>query len=255
MPEHFYNRKEEYVMALPGFIKVKGESVYYSGDKEFLLFIPEIYFDRKCAVVEGEYVQVLGVLNYALTPNPAPKDIRTFYFPSIFVTKPGRIEKVKKYTISKNVTADYTILHYTDNGEDQIITSTKTPEDMDNVEYFFRLFVDTGNILGTIKYHDLYKYFFDSIEINGNSYNLPASLFGLMISELCRDPDDNNKPFRLGTNIDKDPYSYESMSIKDVPTVVSPFTSLTSENFDKAVVGAIMNQNYESTPLERVLTG
>ena len=31
--------------------------------------------------------------------------------------------------------------------------------------------------------------------------------------------------------------------------------TLTSENFDKAVVGAVMNQNNESTPLERVLMG
>lgn len=242
-------------MAIPGFLKVKEETVYYTGDRELLLFIPQVYFDRKCAIIEGEYVKTLGILNYALTPTPTQKDIRTFYFPSMFVTKPGRVEKVKDYAISKNFTSDYTILHYFNNGEDEVISSIKTPQDIDNVEDFFRLFVDTGNIPGTIKYQDLYKYFFDSIEINGNSYKLPASLFGLLISELCRDPNDENKPFRLGTALDKDPCSYVAISIKDIPKLVSPFTSLTSENFDKAVVGAIMNQNYESTPLERVLTG
>ena len=75
------------------------------------------------------------------------------------------------------------------------------------------------------------------------------------MSELCRDPKDRNKPFRLGTALDSDIYSYQPMSVKDIPKVVSPFTSLTSENFDKAVVGAIMNKNNTPTPLERVFTG
>ena len=75
------------------------------------------------------------------------------------------------------------------------------------------------------------------------------------MSELCRDPKDVNKPFRLGTAIDSDRCSYTPMSVKNIPKLVSPFTSLTSENFDKAVVGAVMNKNNSPTPLERVFTG
>lgn len=246
-------------MAHPGWLRVKGETVYYSGEGEFLLFIPEVYFDRNVAILEGQYVEVLGILNYVANVKPGTSDVtknlRTFYYPSRFITKPGRVEKVKNFAITKNQTADYRILHYEDNGEDEIIVSTKVPEDINNVEDFFRLFVDTGNIPTTIPYDKLYKYFLDNIRINGSSYKLPASLFGLMISELCRDPNDINKPFRLGTSIDKDMCSYKPISVKTVPKLVSPFTSITSENFDKAVVGAIMNKNNESTPLERVFTG
>ena len=245
-------------MPIPAYIKKKEDTVYYSGSGEFLLFVPEVYFDRKCAVVEGEFVELIGICNYAVTDkigSTTPKKIKTFYFPSRFITKPGSIEKVKDYAITKDFTADYRILHYQDNGEDQIIVSTKVPQDIANVEDFFRLFVTTGNIPKTIRYDDLYKYFLDSIEINGSSYKLHASLFGLLVSELCRDPKDRNKPFRLGTALDSDIYSYQPMSVKDIPKVVSPFTSLTSENFDKAVVGAIMNKNNTPTPLERVFTG
>ena len=91
--------------------------------------------------------------------------------------------------------------------------------------------------------------------INGASYGLPASDFGLLISELCRDPVDINKPFRMCKALDKDPCSYVPISVKDIPKLVSPVTSLTSENFDQAMVGAIMNKNNSDTPLERVLTG
>ena len=246
-------------MALPAFIRKKEDTVYYSGKGEFLLFVPEVYFERKVAVIEGEFVELLGICNYAINENPGKTDlskkIRTFYFPSRFITKPGLIEKRKNFSITADYTVDYRIFHYEDNKEDQIIVSTKVPQDITNVEDFFRLFVDTGNIPNTISYEDLYLYFLDSIEINGSSYNLPASLFGLLISELCRDPSDINKPFRLGKTLDKNPHGYTAISVKDVPKLVSPFTSLTSENFDKAVVGAIQNKNNEYTPLERVLTG
>ena len=246
-------------MPVPAYIKKKEDTVYYSGQGEFLLFVPEVYFDRKCAVIEGEFIELIGICNYTVNENPGKSDIskkiRTFYFPSRFITKPGKIEKVKNFAITKDYTADYRILHYENNDEDQIIVSTKVPQDITNVEDFFRLFVDTGNIPKTIPYEELYKYFLDSIAINGSSYKLHASLFGLLVSELCRDPKDPNKPFRLGTAIDSDRCSYIPMSVKDIPKLVSPFTSLTSENFDKAVVGAIMNENNTPTPLERVFTG
>ena len=244
---------------IPAFLKVKEETVYYSGENELLFFVPEIFFDRKVAIIDGVYVELLGILNYAVNVKPdttiSPKNIRRFYFPSRFVTKPGRIEKVKNFALTPNYTADFRIFHYTNNGEDEVIVSTKVPQNIDNVEDLFRLFVDTGHIPKSISYDNLYEYLIDSMTINGGSYKLQAQLFGVLVSELCRDPQDINKPFRLGTAIDKDRYSYTPISIKEVPRLVSPFTSITSENFDNAVVSAIMNQNNTPTPLEKILTG
>ena len=246
-------------MPIPAFIKVKEESVYYAGENEFLLFVPELYFIRRSlAVIEGEFVELMGVLNYAVNVKPgtdATKNLRTFYFPSRFITKPGRMEKVKDFQITKNYTADYRIFHYTNNGEDQIIVSTKTPQDITNVDDFFGFFVDSGHIPPTIPYEELYKYFLDGIEINGSSYHLPPSLFGAFVSQICRDPANINNPFRLSKAIETDRCAYKPMSVKDIPKIISPFTSITSENFDKAVIGAIMNKNNSATPLEKVFTG
>lgn len=245
-------------MANPAFVTVKNEAVYYNGQGEFILFVPELFFDRGLAVMEGEFIELIGIINYAILSNPKDsltKDVRTFMFPARFITKPGTIEKKKDFAITKNYTADYRILRYTNNNIDQIIVSTKVPQEIDDVEDFFRVFIDSGHIPNTISYMDLYKYFTESIKIAGHSYGLSMPLFGILISELCRDPNDINKPFRLSEALDKNPYSYKSMSVKDVPKVVSPFTSITSENFDKAVVGAVMNKNNSSTPLEKVLMG
>ena len=245
-------------MPAPDFVREKDESVYFVGEGEFLLFIPEIFFERSIAVTEGEFIETLGICNYSVVKKGETniaKNLRTFYFPSKFITKPGKVEKIKNFSITKNYTTDYRVLHYENNGKDQIIVSTMVPQDIDNVDDFFRLFVETANTPNTIKYHDIYKYYIDSMDVNGFSYNLSIGAFGALISEMYRDPHDINKPFRLGTAIDKDPYSYKPVSIKQVPKLVSPFSSLTSENFNEAVVGAIMNKNNTPSPLERVLTG
>lgn len=245
-------------MAIPGFLRVKDDSVYYSGDGEFLLFVPESFFERKVAVISGEYVELLGTLDYSIIKKPGDdvtKNLKRFYYPSKFITKPGHIESRKDFALTDNCKGDYRIFHYTDNKVDQIIVSTKTPEDIDNVSDFFRVFVTTNNIPNTIPYDEQYKYYMDSMALNGFSYKLPASLFGVLISELNRDPHDINKPFRLGNAIDKDMCSYRPISVKTVPKLVSPFTSLTSENFDESVIGAIMNKNNTPSPMEKVLTG
>lgn len=245
-------------MPIPEFVKEKDEAVYFVGDGEFLLFIPEIYFERNIAITEGEFIETLGICNYSVIKKGETnitKNLRTFYFPSKFVTKPGKVDKVKNFSITKDYTADYRILHYENNGVDHIIESTSVPQEIDNVDDFFRLFVETANTPNTINYYDIYKYYIDSMAVNGYSYNLTIGAFGALISELYRDPHDINKPFRLGSAIDKDPYSYKAVSIKQVPKLVSPFSSLTSENFNEAVVGAIMNKNNTPSPLEKVFTG
>lgn len=245
-------------MALPAYLKVQDESVYYTSEGEFILFIPDSYFEKKIAVIEGEFIELIGIINQSILypkETDITKHLKPFYFPSRFITKPGRTEKVKNFKLTENYVSDFLVLYYANNNEDQIIVSTKVPQDITNVEDFFRVFVKAGDIPKSISYLDLWKPFIDSMTINGASYGLPASDFGLLISELCRDPVDINKPFRMGKALDKDPCSYVPISVKDIPKLVSPFTSLTSENFDQAMVGAIMNKNNSDTPLERVLTG
>ena len=50
-------------MALPSYLKVQDEAVYYTGEGEFILFVPDSYFTKKIAVIEGEFVELIGILN------------------------------------------------------------------------------------------------------------------------------------------------------------------------------------------------
>ena len=82
------------------FIKKKGEALFYSGTGEFVFIVPEMYFEktRKCAIIEGEYINLFGAIDYTILKegeSDVTKRIHRFFFPSMFYTKPGRMEKVK----------------------------------------------------------------------------------------------------------------------------------------------------------------
>jgi hypothetical protein len=91
------------------------------------------------------------------------------------------------------------------------------------------------------------------MSLNGNSYGLNAQMFGFTLSELCRSKDDPSVPFRLsGTN---NMHAYRSMSVKNISKLISPYTAIISEDFDEALLYAMMNDTPKDTPLEKILVG
>ena len=249
-------------MGRPNFIKVVDESVYFKGpNKKFIFFVPEKYFERNCAIEDGEYIELIGILNYTIVDRDSTnyaKKIGTFNYPSMFVTKPGYVERARKFQLTKDTDPqDYRLLIYEDNDIDQIISSTEVPQDIANVEQFIRLFVLTGNIPKTIPYDKLHEYFLDSIKYNGGNYKVTAQLFGILLSETCRSKDDPAIPFRLSKEKIKDHnmHAYETMRISQIPKFNGPFNSLTSENWDESLIGAMMNPNSKGSPPEPIMMG
>lgn len=239
------------------FLKKKGETLFFNGEGEFIFLVPELYFDkgRKCAVIEGEYVHLLGTIDYTIlrkNETDLTKRLNRFFFPTMFYTKPGKIEKVKKLNINGEE-EDYRLLRYTDNDEDEIVTSVKVPQEIDSVERLDALFVKSGRINKSIPYDEIQNYFFESMALNGGSYKISAQLFGLVISELCRDPKNMNNPFRWSSTIKNNMKGYKPISVKEVPKFISPYQSIISENWDDAVIGAIMNDNNTASPMEKIM--
>lgn len=245
---------------VPTYITKKNDSVYYTGKGEFLLYIPESYFDKTFAIANGEYIDTMGVLLYSVkeSENSDPmKKLKPLKLPTMFTTKPGKIEKVKKLKLLNLDEDDYRVLHYTNNGEDKIIVSTSVVQDIENVETFYRMFVKTGSIPNYIPYNELQDYFYESMRLNGGNYNTNWQLFGLLISELCRDKNDYSIPYYMSNAYKKgDMHSYKSIAIRDVPKYISPFTSITSENWNDAIIHAInMGEKDVYTPMEKIMMG
>lgn len=247
---------------IPVFLRIASDdSVHFKGTGTFTLIIPEQFFERNHAIVEGEITHVIGILNYyVLKPGEkfTEKKVKRFNFPSVFSTKPGNIEKVKSMKIrSSDKPSDYRLYTYEDNAEDQIICNLNYPMELGNAEEFMSIFINTGKIPSGIKYHDLYEYFERAMNLNGESFGMTMQEFGLLVSEFCRDPHDISKPFRLSADLDKDPYNYDVVSIKELAKLVSPFTSIVTENWNEAIVNGslIDDKDIISTPMERIMTG
>ena len=74
---------------------------------------------------------------------------------------------------------------------------------------------------------------------------------GISVSEICRAKNDITKPFRLTKPTDM--HAYRPISIKLSPKFVSSYSSITSENFDQSLMGAMLSDNKTPTPLEKVI--
>ena len=238
-------------MAIPSWLKIDGESILYNGDGYLAFFIPENFFNGKNsakAIIEGEYVNVFGILDYQLFNSKGKPNgpVRCFKFPTVFLTKPTTIEKARDLKIVDWAKPqDYRVLKYEKGA--QIVVSTKVPQELQNVEFFYSLFLG-GNLPVSIPYEDLYTYLLENIELAGESYGITNQLLGIIVSEMCRDPNNQEKAFR-----NSKAEHYTTININDIPKFISPYSSIVSENWDDAVVGAIETKNTRDIPMEKIL--
>lgn len=246
---------------MAGFYKeVKGSVICtLPKNQEVRYFIPECYFSSKSAIIVGEFVNLLGIFNYAIYDIEKDKPIsnlKTFYFPTVFLAQPYVIEKAKDIVLTKNSgKQDYRVLKFKDG--DKLVVQTSVPQFIENVEEFFKLFVLSGHIPDTIDYRNIYKYFIDAMELSGNKWDsISNQIFGILQSEICRDPKDHSRPFRLSEAKKRGEWdNYKNISIKEIPNYISSYVSLTSENYDDSIIAATMMKNETYSPLEKVLTG
>lgn len=247
---------------VPAYFKKKGDSLVYTGTGEALLYIPEKWFDMRFAIVNGEFIDTMGILLYSQmsSKNSDPtKNIRQLKLPTRFTTKPGKVEKVKGLSLAGQEKMDYRILHYANNNEDKFMNSLLLAKDIENVEEFYRMFVQTGNIPTFIPYNEIQDYFYESMRLNGGNYKTNWQLFGLLISEICRDKDDISTPYYASSKFKKgDMNGYISIPIKEVPKYISPYSALLSENWNEAVVAAVNmgdSKNNIYNPMEKIMMG
>lgn len=239
---------------IPNFLKRQGDSLLFDlPDSEFIFYVPEDFFgNEKIAVIVGTQVSMIGICNYTIIDkNGKNNGLHPFTFPTIFLCTPYKIEKLKGVKLtSDSEKSDYRLLRFRQG--DMVVNSIKVPQIIDNVETFFKMFFITSKIPTTIPYDQLQNYFPENIKLNGSSYGINMQQFGMAISEVARDKKDMSKPFRLSGSTDM--HDYKPVSIKTIPNYISPFVSITSENFDESLMGAVLSKESKYSPLEKVLT-
>jgi hypothetical protein len=246
-------------MQVPSFLKLEDNALVFNEDnKEFVFFVPENFFNNtsKNAIAEenGQYVSMIGLCDWAIYDEHGKRgEVHPFNFPTMFLCKPYKIEKVKNMKLDKGDPGDYRLLRFAKG--DQVVSQVRVPQLIENVELFYQLAVITAKIPNTIPYDKIWNIFLENMELNGYSYGLNAQLFGIVTGELCRDPNNVARPFRM-TDM-KDMNAYKLISIKLIPNYISPYTSIISENWDESLISAILMKDKEDlpySPLEKIVT-
>lgn len=241
---------------IPSFLKKKDLAVLYNGAEgsELVFYIPESYFISKVASIDGEYLNTLGVFNYSIFDKNGKSTIglRNFRFPAAFLSKPSKITKESNIKLtSESPIIDYRIAHF--NNGDEVVHSVKVPQMIENVENFFKLSFITSHIPTTIPYDDIFTYPDEAMELSGNKFGINIQMFGMIYGEILKDQD-GETPYRLTKKLDKSQTGYMYSNVIKNPKHNGPFISITSQNFDEAVMGAILsNDNPKETPLEKIL--
>lgn len=235
---------------MPNFLKRDKESILFNIDGSFVFYVPEAFFESKYAVIEGEYVTILGLLRYEVFNEKGKSitGIKNFNFPSSFTTRPSEIERIKQANVGGKID-DYRLMTY--NKGDQIIVSTKVPQLVENIESFFKLFI-SGKQPTSIPYNEVQEYFLECAKLNGMNYGVTTQIIGVAISELYRDSKDFSKPYRLSSDFNNE--NYTPINILEVPKYTSPYTAFTSQNFDDALVSSMINKKDTYSPLEKLIT-
>ena len=235
---------------MPSYMKEDNNKLYFTGDGEIIYYVPEKYFNLKVAAIICEVVEVMGIFAYGLFGKSGKAEpIRHFKCPTMIQCKPSKIEKVNHFQLEgSNEENSYRLLHF-QNG-DELMCSTSVTKGIENVEKFMNLLI-RGNLPDYIPYNELQDYMILNAQLNGFSYKVSNQILGMMISELCRDPNNLSIPFRYSNMSNMS--AYKAIAISRVPKYTSPYTAITSENPDEAIAGAMITTGTGKSPLERVM--
>ena len=237
---------------IPYFCKLDGETLIFNADGELRFYVPENYFNGKNAEIIGDKVYLMGIFNYSLfDKNGKNNGLKTFKLPTVFLSQPSEITKLKEVSLIKEQgPTDFRVLHYR-KGDAIIIENP--PQDVAYAENFFVLFCKTAKFPTTIPYDKLHTYFAKCAALNGFNFGVNDQMFGIIMSEICRDPNNEAIPFRLSGV--KNMNQYKPISLTMIPKYVSPYASITSENWDQAVVNAIITNPGRRSSMEPILMG
>ena len=249
-------------MQIPNFLKLEGDALVYNGKEgtELVYYVPDSFFNNtaKTAIAEivGQYVSMIGVCSWTIVEkNGKLGEFKPLKFPTMMLCKPYNITKEKDVTIGTADPDDYRILHF--KVGDEVLSQTRVPQLTENIELFFKMMFYTAKIPNTISQDDLLDLLVENAALNDFNYGINYQLIGMIIASLCRDPKDINKASRLTNN--KDPHYYKMISMKLYPKLISPYSAITSENWDEGIRASIMlsdkpDNEIPFSPLEKVMT-
>ena len=247
---------------IPDIFKQDGYAIKYNVNDgtELIYYVPEDFFNatskNPVAQVIGEYISLMGLCVWGIVDTHGKVGkLRLLNIPTVFSCKPYTVDKIRNEKLpGSSEEMDYRILRF--RYGDEVISNVRTEKTIDNAEMLFKILVFTAKIPTLISYDDIWKLFLENAKANGVNYGLNIQLYCMLMSIICRNANDITEPFRY-TDM-RDMHGYKPISIRLVPKFISPFTAITSENFDEGLRASIMMSDMPESeipysPIEKIL--
>ena len=233
-------------------MKEEGNKLLFVGEGECIYYVPNYYFTSALNTeVIGEYVNLFGVFQYVyIHPNGKADEPRPFKFPTIFKCKPSKIEKITNFHLENTRgEEDYKLLRFTKGSE--LVSELAVPHSAIIVQSFIDL-LNGSHLPNYIPYTEIIEYIINCAKLNGFNFKVNNQILAMLVSELYRDAENQELPFRLAKT--NNMRAYKAIRIEQVPRVVSVYTSITAENPSQALSAAITNKrDTPHNPLERIV--
>ena len=145
----------------------------------------------------GDGFRVVGIFNIRFfdsdTEPRESKRLRTFNYPNMILTHPSE-SLIAKISLDPNQEPeDYYILKYYLGDE---IMSAEEIKMVANCTKFLNM-ITRGKIPNTIPYSQFCEIWENNFQINSFNPGVPAVVMQMIWSEMCRDPNDITKPYRV----------------------------------------------------------
>jgi len=225
------------------FLNFKEENnvIYFTG-KYMEILIPYYYFESKMASIIEDRIETLGIFLIRVFKDENSRDNainHVYQFPSMIATKPSTFNK-------ENVTVNHTkrefmVCKYYTN--DVFINSNIIVQSSAFANQYIT-FYHNGKIPNFVNYDDVFLLELETTFINGMKFPVSAVILEGICSELNRDENDLSQSFRFAAADGANEKSYQPISIKNVPTYNSTFTSLTFEDVNYQLVSSVNRARY-----------
>lgn len=249
----FYDIKTGTTQIKPDFLRGLSDKSWVLDAPHAQIVLPEKYFDKNICEFVGKNVNTFGIFEmrvFRTEDFETEKPERYFFkFKSMFITCPSSISEERDENGEKNIILEF-------NEGSTVIASSILQSDV-NVARRMLDFMTLGYLPNIINYEDIADYW--SSVNSCNKINLSAmsqTSIELIVSELCRDPDDFSRAFRKRL-FDKPKTSHKAwvmLNTRMIPRYTSVWASLTSGDPKGNLTSMISKQRdgkiQKQTPLE-----
>ena len=240
------------------FFKEINNQIIFTGNY-MEVYLPRIYLDEGIVEFYGNKINTLGIFNFKIFSDEAKKDnvkMNTYSFSSIITMQPSSYNLEKMDLFDEIDDNSFLILKFYKN--DIFIDSLDIAKASKNTEKFLKI-LNSGKLPKTIPYNKILELLLTNMRINGVNFEVPSSILELIISELYREKNNLELPFRFKAGSPKkvSMLDYDTINLKSISYYNSTFTSLTFEDFDYALLTSINKNNLKKeekiSPVEKVL--